>query len=135
MEENSDVNQKSWRHTTVIRVLSLIILTPVLLHIIVSISMSGYFIFISNFRGNEKRLAKPVDEATLTPHSLRHQAATDLHKNGANIRYVQKFLGHANLNTTQIYTKVDISDLKKIHQKCHSRERQRTDAKEFKSPA
>lgn len=58
----------------------------------------------------------------LTPHTLRHACATHLLQNGADIRWVQELLGHADLTSTQIYTKVDISFLKKAHGKYHPRE-------------
>jgi integrase/recombinase XerD len=57
------------------------------------------------------------------PHILRHACATHLLRAGADIRYVQELLGHASLNSTQIYTKVEISFLQKAHRKYHPRER------------
>jgi integrase/recombinase XerD len=59
------------------------------------------------------------------PHILRHACATHLLRAGADIRYVQELLGHASLNSTQIYTKVEISFLQKAHRKYHPRERMR----------
>jgi integrase/recombinase XerD len=52
-------------------------------------------------------------------HLWRHTAATLLHDAGADIRFIQAFLGHAKLTTTEIYTQVSIRQLKAIHAACH----------------
>lgn len=57
-------------------------------------------------------------------HTFRHTCATALVKNKADLRSVQKLLGHANLSTTQVYTHLTISDLKKVHARCHPREQE-----------
>lgn len=66
-------------------------------------------------------LSKPV-----STHSFRHSCATHMLRNGAPIRHIQELLGHASLETTQVYTRITINDLKAIHQRYHPREQQET---------
>jgi integrase/recombinase XerD len=59
----------------------------------------------------------------VTPYTLRHGCATHLLQNGANVRHVQKLLGHAHVETTAIYTRVTPTDLAGAVSRAHPRER------------
>lgn len=52
-------------------------------------------------------------------HLFRHTVATLMLENGADIRYIQQLLGHAKLNTTEVYTRVSIDQLRKVHRLTH----------------
>ncbi len=97
-------------------------------------------LFISNankskddiVKGNARRLQPQAIQRTVrsittqagilkkvTPHTLRHTFATELLRNGADIRSVQEMLGHASITTTQNYTHLTNRRLKEIHEKYH----------------
>jgi len=67
-----------------------------------------------------KKWAKEAGiEKNIYPHLLRHSFATHLLSGGADLRSIGEMLGHSSLNTTQIYTHLNNSELKNIHKKYH----------------
>jgi integrase/recombinase XerD len=74
--------------------------------------------------GMIKRYARRAKiKKTIFPHTFRHTCATLMLRNKANIRHIQEMLGHASLDSTQVYTSVSIVDLKEVHSRCHPREK------------
>ena len=68
------------------------------------------------------KYAKSVNaELHITPHMFRHTVATLLLEEDVDIRYIQEFLGHSSITTTQIYTHVSLNAQKKILSKKHPR--------------
>ena len=69
-----------------------------------------------------KEYAKSANlEADVTPHTLRHSFATHMLSGGADLRYVQEMLGHANISTTQIYTHLTTEHIRRSYEKSHPR--------------
>jgi site-specific recombinase XerD len=58
-----------------------------------------------------------------SPHVLRHSCATHLLRHGADVREIQQLLGHRALETTALYTKVDVTNLREVIARAHPRER------------
>lgn len=67
--------------------------------------------------GRKAGLGKAV-----TPHALRHSCATHMLRRGAGLRHIQQLLGHEQLSSTEHYTRVELTDLRKVLSRCHPRE-------------
>lgn len=88
-------------------------------------------VFVNRFgrRLGVRSIQKQLDERALkaglptkmSPHRLRHASATHVLESSGDLRAVQEMLGHANLSTTQIYTKLDLQHLAGVYDQAHPR--------------
>lgn len=62
---------------------------------------------------------------SISLHTVRHSFATLLLKGGADVRKIQRLLGHEKLTSTQLYTHLDMGDLRRVQERYHPRERRR----------
>ena len=90
---------------------------------------SGQALFLDNrglrFRAHQvtaltkKYVRKAGIDKPTACNLFRHSAATGMHENGADIRVIQEYLGHADISTTQIYTHVAINELRRVYAQTH----------------
>jgi len=80
-----------------------------------AMTRQGFFKALKGWAAADPRLA------WVSPHTLRHCFATHLLEGGANLRAVQEMLGHSDISTTQIYTHLSKSHLRKVHRTFHPR--------------
>ena len=79
------------------------------------LTRQGLWLILKQY-AKEAQIAEPV-----TPHSLRHSFATHMLRGGAPLRNVQELLGHANISTTQVYTRITDEHVRRVYEQAHPR--------------
>lgn len=82
------------------------------------LTRQGVFLIVKNAAARAG-----IEPARISPHVLRHSAATHMIEGGADLRTVQEMLGHANVSTTQVYTRVSPQHLLEVFVQAHPRSR------------
>jgi len=81
------------------------------------LTRQGFWLILKNY-ARATAISTPV-----TPHTLRHSFATHMLRGGAPLRNVQELLGHANIATTQVYTRLTNEHVRQVYEKAHPRAR------------
>jgi len=90
------------------------------------VSQRGTRITDSQVRSRLRALAQDAGlPGSVHPHMLRHSFASHLLQSSGDLRAVQELLGHANISTTQVYTRLDFQHLAKVYDATHPRARKR----------
>ena len=91
------------------------------------VSARGTRLTARSIQGRLKRLASRLGLGVhVHPHVLRHSMASHLLQSSGDLRGVQEMLGHANISSTQIYTRLDWQHLAKAYDACHPRARRKS---------
>jgi integrase/recombinase XerD len=99
-------------------------------------AIKGGKILPDGIRQMVRRMAKAAGIAgRMSPHVLRHTCATHLLRGGADVRHVQALLGHRSIETTAVYTRVDVTGLREVLLRSHPRERRWREAPARKAGA
>jgi integrase/recombinase XerD len=81
------------------------------------LTRQGFWLILKGY-ARQAGIKTPV-----TPHTLRHSFATHMLTGGAPLRNVQELLGHANMSTTQVYTKLTDNYVRQVYESAHPRAR------------